>query len=88
MNKEEQFKRELEELMQEFVKKIQEKVLEGEEPKAVKITMDDVEFDDQGRVIIRNPEIAERLKKWMEESEEVYLGHLGNIFCSEINLGC
>ncbi len=50
----------------------------------VKLTAEDVEFDTAGRIIIKNKELAEQVKRWLEEGESVYLS-------SEekgVNLGC
>ncbi len=60
----------------------QERFSEGGD--VVRIEPEDVEFDEEGRVIIKNPEVARRVRSWLKEREGIYIGAErapGNSFC-------
>ncbi|NPA34113.1 MAG: hypothetical protein GXO48_04185 [Chlorobi bacterium] len=79
MRKEDQFKQ-----LEELLKVLQE--LGGEaKSERIEITLEDVEFDQEGRVIIKNPEKAEKIKQWLEEGRDVSVGEIGNGGC--LNIG-
>ncbi len=50
----------------------------------VRIQPEDVEFDEEGRVVIKNPEVARRIQAWLKECKEIYVSGErvpGNSFC-------
>ncbi|NPA34114.1 MAG: hypothetical protein GXO48_04190 [Chlorobi bacterium] len=78
--REDQFKQ-----LEELLKVLQE--LGGEtKSERIEITLEDVEFDQEGRVIIKNPEKAKKIKQWLEEGRDVSVGEIGNGGC--LNIFC
>ncbi len=79
--REEKFKR-----LEELLKLLGELSSKVQDSQTVKITIEDIEFDEQGRVIIKNPEIAKKIKQWLEDNKELPLGEGAIWGC--LNIGC
>lgn len=72
--------------LEELLKLLEELASKAPKSEVVKITLEDVEFDEQGRLIIKNPEITNKIRKWLEENKELSLGEGMNFIC--LNIGC